>query len=77
MSARSVIDDAKDAPSCSESGRLPNANSCTFNEEFLATSPSERPAHVSNEIAVSRVCELVLTNGDFYSGTLQGNMPEG
>lgn len=77
MSAHLVIDDAKHAPSCSESCRLPIANSRTFDKECLANSPSEQPAHVSNEITVSRVCELVLTNGDFYSGTLQENMPEG
>ncbi|KAJ0963584.1 hypothetical protein J5N97_028706 [Dioscorea zingiberensis] len=79
MSTPVVLDDvAKGAPTCPERAGLPRATSCSTAKEFLDTFTIGQATHVSDEITVSRVCELaVLRNGDFYSGTLQGGMPEG
>ncbi|KAJ0966644.1 hypothetical protein J5N97_023561 [Dioscorea zingiberensis] len=78
MSAPVVLGDgAEGASSSSERGRLSHATSCVGEKDFSLCMVNGQGAHASNEIAGFRVCELVLSNGDFYSGTLLGNTPEG
>ncbi|XP_039135294.1 LOW QUALITY PROTEIN: phosphatidylinositol 4-phosphate 5-kinase 9-like [Dioscorea cayenensis subsp. rotundata] len=74
-----LVDGAEGAPSSSEKGRLSHATSCVSEKDFSSSLSlvNGQSAHVSNEVAGFRVCELVLPNGDFYSGTLLGNTPEG
>ncbi|XP_008779154.2 phosphatidylinositol 4-phosphate 5-kinase 9-like isoform X2 [Phoenix dactylifera] len=77
MSAPGALADAVEASSCSGSARLSHDTSCVSNKEYLLSFANGQDVRSSTAQIGFPVGELVLPNGDKYSGTLLGNMPEG
>ncbi|KAG1359625.1 putative Phosphatidylinositol 4-phosphate 5-kinase 9 [Cocos nucifera] len=77
MSAPGALADIVEASSCSGSARLSYDTSCIGNKEYLLSVADGQDACSSTAQIGFTVGELILPNGDHYSGTLLGNMPEG
>lgn len=76
MSGPVAIEDIGGDLSCAERTKSLNASSLD-DKDRLSTSSNAELNHPSSETAGFRVRELLLTNGESYSGSLLGNLPEG
>ncbi|XP_040947092.1 phosphatidylinositol 4-phosphate 5-kinase 9 isoform X3 [Gossypium hirsutum] len=68
-----TLDNVEGARSCAERTRSLDAITDKDNGSILTNGEAVH----SSETAAFRVGELLLPNGDLYSGSLQGNVPEG
>ena len=76
MSSSGALADVVEASSCSGSARLSYDTSCISNKEYLLSVADGQDACSSTAQIGFTVGQLILPNGDKYSGTLSGNMPE-
>ncbi|ONK57275.1 uncharacterized protein A4U43_C10F18400 [Asparagus officinalis] len=77
MSVPVVTDDHNKGASCSGRARLCHDVSCISEKALSFHSANGQASPLSSETVGLRVGELLLPNGDWYSGTLLANMPEG
>ncbi|XP_058077256.1 phosphatidylinositol 4-phosphate 5-kinase 9 isoform X2 [Magnolia sinica] len=77
MSGPVALDDVSGALSCPETARYSQDARCFSDKENSLTLANGQLAHLPTETTGFRVGTLLLPNGESYSGTLLGNMPEG
>lgn len=76
MSAPVALDESE-AVSNTERAGLSRHASCNIEKQLSIGLPNGQDPHASNTQVGFRVGELILSNGDRYSGTMLGNTPEG
>eukprot|EP00262_Sarcandra_glabra_P012634 TRINITY_DN3291_c0_g1_i1.p1 TRINITY_DN3291_c0_g1~~TRINITY_DN3291_c0_g1_i1.p1 ORF type:complete len:832 (-),score=150.15 TRINITY_DN3291_c0_g1_i1:636-3131(-) len=72
-----LVDDADREHSFGERTRLSHAASCLSDKEHSLISANGQLGNSSFDTSAFRVGELLLPNGDTYSGSFFGNRPEG
>ncbi|XP_072967031.1 phosphatidylinositol 4-phosphate 5-kinase 9 [Typha angustifolia] len=77
MSAPVALADELEAGTCSRRTRLSHDTSCNIGQELLHNLSNSQDLHASSGNSGFTVGDLVLPNGDLYSGTLSGSMPKG